>query len=98
MISLRATPGGTAGPLMEALHYRLIERLLQDPQAFSRNPNFDRPDEPGMQRARRIHRHLRSLESDLLQAAGDEGEVSVEDHALGFKISVRFKNPSGSRI
>lgn len=81
---------------MEELHYRIIERLRQNPQALSRNRNFHVFDDPSLLRARRIYRHLRSLERDLLTPGG-ASDIRVEPDPLGVKISFWLKTIRGRR-
>jgi hypothetical protein len=81
---------------MEELQYRLIERLRQDPGAFSRNKNFHAFEDPELVRARKIFRHLRAVERDLL-AFGRAGGVTVSPEARGVRISVRLDAISGTR-
>src|SRR5262249_55676035 len=85
---------GRAG--MEDLHYRLIERLRQDPRALSRNRNFHAFDDPSLLRARRVFRLLRSIERDLL-ACGQGGGVHVAAEGRLVKISVSLGSVSGTR-
>lgn len=49
------------------LTHKIVRRLLRDHEVgFSRNQNFEAYEDPRVKRARRIFRHLRSLEDDLL--------------------------------
>src|SRR5690606_30559725 len=65
------------------LTYKIVRRLLRDQEVgFSRNQNFDAYEDPRVQRARRIFRHLRSVENDLLKIAPGDPQASVELDAL----------------
>jgi hypothetical protein len=71
---------------MEDLFYRFIERLRQDPSAFSRNRNFHTfEDDPRFLNARRVHRRLVSLERNL--AAADPESIALEAIQSGYKLS-----------
>ena len=71
---------------MEDLFYRFIERLRQDPSAFSRNRNFHTfEDDSRFIIARRIHRRLLSLEGSL--AGADLRSINIEAAPTGYKLS-----------
>ena len=71
---------------MEDLFYRFIERLRQDPSAFSRNRNFHTfEDDPRFIIARRLHRRLLSLEGNL--AGADPGSITLEPTQSGYQLS-----------
>jgi|GEM_PF-1090341 hypothetical protein len=60
------------------LTYKIVRRLLRDNDVdFSRNKNFDAYDDPTVQRAVRIYRHLHSVEEDLLELEPG-GDVVLE--------------------
>jgi hypothetical protein len=80
---------------MEDLFYRFIERLRQDPSAFSRNRNFHTfEDDPRFITARRLHRRLLSLELNL--AGADPTSITLEAIQSGYKLSF-FHAASKSR-
>jgi len=86
------------------LTYKIVRRLLRDQEVgFSRNQNFDAYEDPRVQRARRIFRHLRSVENDLLKIAPGDPQASVELDALerdAQRIVIRlvFANSGGQRV
>lgn len=60
------------------LTYKIVRRLFRDDEVdFSRNKNFEAYDDPTVQRAVRIFRHLESVERDLLNL-GPGGDVLLE--------------------
>lgn len=69
------------------LTLRIVRRLLRDDEVkFSRNRHFEAYEDPAVQRAVRLYRHLKSLEEDLLRlsdpdsarlVALEEGEEEV---------------------
>ena len=80
---------------MEDLFYRFIERLRQDPAAFSRNRNFHTfEDDPRFIIARRLHRRLLSIEGSL--AGADPQSITIEVVPNGYKLSF-FHAASKSR-
>jgi hypothetical protein len=61
------------------LTYKIVRRLLRDNDVeFSRNKNFDAYDDPTVQRAVRIYRHLYSVEEDLLEL-GPGGDAVLDE-------------------
>jgi hypothetical protein len=52
---------------MQQLLYKLVERMLLQHGALSRNRNFEVFNDPRLRGATRIVRHLRALERDLLR-------------------------------
>ena len=58
------------------LTYQIVRRLLRDKDAkLSRNRNFAAYEDPTVQHAARIFRHLRSVEQDLLRL--EPGQVRL---------------------
>jgi hypothetical protein len=55
------------------LTYQIVRRLLRDKDAqLSRNRNFAAYEDPTVQHAARIFRHLRSVEEDLLRLGSEQ--------------------------
>lgn len=52
---------------MQELLYKMVERMLRQRNALSRNRNFEAFNEPRLRNATRIVRHLRALEHDVLR-------------------------------
>lgn len=66
-------------PAAMDLTYKIVRRLLRDDEVeFSRNKNFEAYDDPTVERAVRIYRHLASVERDILNL-GPGGDVLLED-------------------
>ncbi|AWV89808.1 hypothetical protein [Bradymonas sediminis] len=86
------------------LTYKIVRRLLRDHEVgFSRNQNFEAYEDPRVQRARRIFRHLRSVENDLLQIAPGDPEARVELDTVErdeerVVIRLVFANAGGRRV
>jgi len=70
---------------------RAVQRMRED-RGFSRNRHFLALSSPEGRRAVRIHRHLRSLESDLERGHS----VRVERHDERVCITVHYR--SGRRV
>ena len=70
---------------------RAVQRLRDDPR-FSRNRYFLALSSPEGRRALRIHRHLRSLERDLV--AGLAATVAHEED----RVRLTLRGKRGSRI
>ncbi len=85
---------------MDLIH-QIVRRLLRDDEVeFSRNRNFEAYEDPQVQRAMRIYRHLQSLEEDLL-ALEDGGQVkleAVEREAREVEVRLVFLEAKGRRI
>lgn len=82
------------------LTYRIVRRLLRDDDVqFSRNRNFEAYQDPQVQRAFRLYRHLRSLEEDLLALADGAGAqleaVELEDEQVVVRLV--FEQGKGRR-
>lgn len=73
------------------LTHKIVRRLLRDREVgFSRNQNFEAYEDPRVQRARRIYRHLRSLEEDLL-AIEAGGAVELDAlHRAADRVVIRL--------
>ena len=67
---------------MNALLYKIVERMLLERTSLSRNKNFAAFEDPRLKRAARIVRHIRSLREDL-RRYGREGVVRLEDGGEG---------------
>ena len=84
------------------LTHKIVRRLLRDDDvAFSRNKNFEAFEDPRVQRALRIFRHLRSVEDDLLAVGGSDGAVRLEGvDRHGDQVTVRlvFAERRGHRV
>lgn len=83
------------------LTYRIVRRLLRDDDVkFSRNRNFEAYEDPQVQRAFRLYRHLRSLEADLLALADGEGAEleAVEQDDDQVVVRLAFRERKGRRI
>ncbi len=83
------------------LTHQIVRRLLRDDEVqFSRNRNFEAYEDPQVQRAMRIYRHLQSLEDDLLGLESD-GRVSleaVERDEEEVAVRLIFEEAKGRRI
>ena len=62
-------------------------RRLRDGRGFSRNRHYATFSSPEGKRALRIHRHLRSIESDLSRGS----RMSVEREAARVRLTLRSK-------
>lgn len=83
------------------LTYRIVRRLLRDDEVqFSRNKNFEAYEDPKVQRAMRLYRHLQSLEDDLLELDDPEGVQLEAVERSEDEVTVRliFADRSGRRI
>lgn len=65
---------------------RLVARLFFEREKISRNRNFEAFDDPEVQRAMRVARHLRSIVRDL------------SDESATFEISVDRRRPNDLRL
>ncbi len=81
------------------LTHKIVRRLLRDDEVgFSRNKNFDAYEASMVKRARRIYRHLRSIEHDLLGARdGDVQIVAVERQGNEVTVKLSFPAQGGTR-
>jgi len=70
---------------------RAVRRMRED-RAFSRNRHFLALSSPEGRRAVRIHRHLRSIEADLVRGH----PVRVERH--GDRVCISMKYRGGTRV
>jgi hypothetical protein len=70
---------------------RAVQRLREDPR-FSRNRHFLALSSPEGRRALRIHRHLRSLERDLV--AGSSAKIAHEPE----RVRLELRGKRGSRV
>ena len=88
------------------LTYKIVRRLLRDNDVeFSRNKNFDAYDDPTVQRAVRIYRHLHSVEEDLLELGpgGDALLAEVDrrhqpDREDRFVLELTFADSETRRV
>ena len=71
---------------MEDFVERVVRRL-RDGRGFSRNRHYATFSSPEGKRALRIHRHLRSIESDLSRGS----RMSVEREAARVRLTLRSK-------
>lgn len=85
---------------MDLIH-RIVRRLLRDDDvSFSRNRNYEAYEDPQVQRALRLYRHLRSLEEDLLRLAdGAEARLeAVEQEGDQVVVRLVFRERKGRRV
>lgn len=82
------------------LTYKIVRRLLRDREVdFSRNRNFEAYEDPLVQRALRIARHLQSVERDLLAAEGDDVRLeAVEENAGEVVVRLSYRSGHGKRV
>lgn len=72
---------------MRAFRHKLMEQLLTEPKALSRNRHFDTFDHPDGRAALKAVRHLRALERDILaQAARGHRPVLEEAEREGESV------------
>lgn len=84
---------------MDEIVYKIVRRMFRDEGAeFSRNRNFSAYEDPMVQRARRIFRHLASVEAEL-EGELDEG-TSLESVVVDgdrIEIHLRFERAGARR-
>jgi hypothetical protein len=72
---------------MRGFVYQLVHRLAEPDSGLSRNRHFALLSSPAGARARRLHRHLRSLSDDIVRH-GDGAAVSVTAAPAGWEVRV----------
>lgn len=71
--------------------YMIVERLRSQPRDGSRNKKFYNFSDPTALRALRIHRHLRAIESDILEH-GDARVISLRAEENGDQVIISIRN------
>ncbi|MCA9562946.1 MAG: hypothetical protein KC561_05630 [Myxococcales bacterium] len=87
---------------MEDLRIKLVRRVLDDPERFSRNRNFDAYEDETVQSAVRVGRLLRAVREDLTETEdlaailrpASKGSPSVQDCGPGYILQLTW---SGGR-
>lgn len=82
---------------MEELYLRLVERLLDNPRALSRNRNFHLFDDPDARRAARLFARLTALARGVVRATEEGGEIILQRRGDGFQLDLQFPQSHGSQ-
>lgn len=73
---------------MRRFVYQIVERLADPGGGLSRNRNFELFSTPAGKRALKLHRHLRSLEQDLLR--DPSAALSLRPREDGFELRLEL--------
>jgi hypothetical protein len=73
---------------MDELYFRLVERLLENPRALSRNRNFHAFEDPEVRRASRLFGRLTALARLIGRARQEGGEVSLSSRGEGYWLAL----------